>query len=69
MLGKTRREEALALLGDYVSRIKHFAEIEVITMRDAGPSTLWKLKIDPAAAIVYWMRRASNSRRNNSRDG
>lgn len=52
MLGKTRREEALALLGDYVSRIKHFAEIEVITMRDAGPSTLWKLKIDPAAAIV-----------------
>src|SRR5271163_3376933 len=52
MLGKTRREEARALLNDYVQRIKHYAEFEIVELRDAGPAALRKLKIDPAAAVV-----------------
>src|SRR5271163_5192414 len=52
MLGKTRREEARALVNDYVQRIQHYAEIEISELRDAGPSSLRKLKIDPAATVV-----------------
>ena len=52
MLGKTRREEVHALLDDYVGRIRHYTEIEVIALRDAGPSSLRKLKLDPAATVV-----------------
>src|SRR5271154_3195283 len=52
MLGKTRREEARALLNDYVQRIQHYAEIEISELRDAGPAALRKLKIDPAATVV-----------------
>jgi 23S rRNA (pseudouridine1915-N3)-methyltransferase len=52
MLGKTRREPARVLLDDYVGRIKHYAEIETLEMRDAGPAALRKLKIDPAAVVV-----------------
>ena len=52
MLGKTRREEARALVEDYAGRIKHYAEIETLELRDAGPATLRKLKIDPAAVVV-----------------
>jgi 23S rRNA (pseudouridine1915-N3)-methyltransferase len=52
MLGKTRREESAALLDDYIGRIKRYAEIEVIPLRDSGPSALRKLKIDPAATVV-----------------
>jgi 23S rRNA (pseudouridine1915-N3)-methyltransferase len=52
MLGKTRREQARVLLDDYVGRIKHYAEIEILEMRDAGPAARRKLKIDPAAVVV-----------------
>jgi 23S rRNA (pseudouridine1915-N3)-methyltransferase len=52
MLGKTRREEARMLVDDYASRIKHYAEIEILELRDSGPAALRKLKIDPAATIV-----------------
>jgi 23S rRNA (pseudouridine1915-N3)-methyltransferase len=52
MLGKMRREEARALLDDYVGRIEHYAETEMIELRDAGPAILRKLKIDPAATVV-----------------
>jgi 23S rRNA (pseudouridine1915-N3)-methyltransferase len=52
MLGKTRREPARVLLDDYVERIKHYAEIERLEMRDAGPAALRKLKIDSAAVVV-----------------
>src|SRR5271155_616532 len=52
MLGKTRREEARAMVNDYVQRIQHFAEVEISELRDAGPSSLRKLKIDPAATVV-----------------
>jgi 23S rRNA (pseudouridine1915-N3)-methyltransferase len=52
MLGKTRREEARALVEDYAGRIKHYAKIEISEMRDAGPAALRKLKIDAAAMVV-----------------
>jgi 23S rRNA (pseudouridine1915-N3)-methyltransferase len=52
MLGKTRREEARTLVEDYAGRIKRYAEIETLELRDAGPATLRKLKIDSAAVVV-----------------
>ena len=52
MLGKMRREEAHALLDDYVGRIKYYSEIEVIFLRNGNPLALRKLKIDSAATIV-----------------
>jgi 23S rRNA (pseudouridine1915-N3)-methyltransferase len=52
MLGKTRREEARALVEDYAGRIKHYAEFEILELRDAGPAALRKLKIDSAATVV-----------------
>ena len=52
MLGKTRREQARALVDDYVRRIGHYAETEVAEVREATPVALRKLKIDPAATLV-----------------
>jgi 23S rRNA (pseudouridine1915-N3)-methyltransferase len=52
MLGKTRREEIRALLGDYAGRIRHYAEIEITELRDASPTALRKLKLDSAATII-----------------
>src|SRR5277367_3881204 len=44
MLGKTRREEARAMVSDYVQRIRHYAEIEISELRE--------LKIEPSATVV-----------------
>lgn len=52
MLGKTRRGEAQALLDDYIRRIKHYAEIEVLALRDSSSSAFRKLKIDSSATVV-----------------
>ena len=52
MLGKTRREEARTLVDDYAGRIKRYAEIEIVEMRDGGPAALRKLKVDPTAVVV-----------------
>ncbi len=52
MLGKTRRDEARALVGDYVRRIGHYAETEVTEVREATPAALRKLKIDPSSMLV-----------------
>ena len=52
MLGKTRREEARVLLNDYIARIRHYADIEITELRDAGPTALRKLKLDSSATIV-----------------
>jgi len=52
MLGKTRREEARALLDDYTARIRHYADVEVTELRDSGPAALRKLKLDSSATIV-----------------
>ena len=52
MLGKTRGEEARALVEDYVRRIRHYAEVEVQELRDASPAAHRKLKMEPGATIV-----------------
>ena len=52
MLGKTRREEARALLDDYVSRIRRYSEIEITELREASPAALRKLKLDSSATLV-----------------
>jgi 23S rRNA (pseudouridine1915-N3)-methyltransferase len=52
MLGKTRREEARSLLDDYIARVRHYAEIEVTELRDAGHAALRKLKLDSSATII-----------------
>jgi len=52
MLGKNRREEIRTLVDDYVRRIRHYADIEINELRDAAPSALRKLKIDPAARVI-----------------
>jgi 23S rRNA (pseudouridine1915-N3)-methyltransferase len=52
MLGKTRREEARALLDDYTARIRHHADVEVTELREASPAALRKLKLDSNATIV-----------------
>ena len=52
MLGKTRSEEARALLDDYTVRIRHYADVEVTELREASPAALRKLKLDSKATIV-----------------
>jgi 23S rRNA (pseudouridine1915-N3)-methyltransferase len=52
MLGKTRREEARALLDDYTARIRHYADVQVTELREASPAALRKLKLDSNATIV-----------------
>src|ERR1700730_16197395 len=52
MLGKTRREEARALLDDYTARIRHYAGVEVTELRNSGPAALHRLKLDSRATIV-----------------
>jgi 23S rRNA (pseudouridine1915-N3)-methyltransferase len=52
MLGKTRRNEIRTLFDDYVSRIRHFSEIETTELRDAAPMAIRKLKIEPGATVV-----------------
>jgi 23S rRNA (pseudouridine1915-N3)-methyltransferase len=52
MLGKTRREEARALVDDYVVRVRHYADIEVTELRDATPAALRTLKLDSSATII-----------------
>ncbi len=52
MLGKTRRAGIRALLDDYSARIRHYAEIEISELREAGPAAFRKLKLDSTATIV-----------------
>jgi 23S rRNA (pseudouridine1915-N3)-methyltransferase len=52
MLGKTRRAEVQALLDVYIRRIEHYAEIEVVALRDGSFSAFRKLKIDSSATVV-----------------
>lgn len=52
MLGKTRGAETRALLGDYVSRIRHYAEVETTELRETSTAALRKLKIEPGATRV-----------------
>lgn len=52
MLGKTRRPEIRSLLEDYVARIRRFAEMEILELREDSAASLRKLTVDPAAMVV-----------------
>lgn len=52
MLGKTRRPEIRALLDDYAARIRHFADLELLELRDGSAAAIRKLKVEPSATIV-----------------
>src|ERR1700751_5212500 len=52
MLGKTRREEARALVDDYIARIRHYSDIEVTELGPACAAALRKLNLDASATIV-----------------
>ncbi len=52
MLGKTRRPEIRALVGDYVARIERFAAVQVTELREDSPASQRKLVLDPAATVV-----------------
>ncbi len=51
MLGKTRRAELRALLEDYLARLRHYAEVEAVELRDST-AALRKLVLSPAAVVV-----------------
>jgi len=50
-IGKTRRAEMCALLDDYVSRIRHTCQLEIVEVRDAD-AALKKLEADRAATAI-----------------
>lgn len=52
MLGKTRRPEARAFLDDYTARIRHFADVQIVELREASDAALRKLKFDLASVVV-----------------
>ena len=51
MLGKMRRAELRSLLDDYLGRIRRYAEIEALELRDAA-AVLRKLELGRAATVV-----------------
>ncbi len=52
MLGKTRRAEIRALLDDYFGRIRRYAWMEAVELRETSEAALKKLKLEPGAMIV-----------------
>lgn len=52
MLGKTRRPELRTLIDDYVERIRRFAPIEVIELREDSAAAMRKLAVVPGATVV-----------------
>lgn len=52
MLGKTRRPEIGALVDDYASRIRRFADVQVTELREDSAASLRKLVLGPAATVV-----------------
>ena len=52
MLGKTRRPEIRALVGDYVARIERFTAVQITELREDSPASHRKLALDSAALVV-----------------
>jgi len=53
MLGRTRRAEIRTLLDDYLGRIRHYAEVEIMELREAGDSAAArKLKLEPGTTTI-----------------
>ena len=52
MLGKTRRPEIRALMDDYQTRIRRFADVQLTELREDSAASLRKLALDSAATVV-----------------
>lgn len=52
LLGKTRRPEIRALLDDYATRIRRFAELEIHELREDSSAALRRIEIAPGATVV-----------------
>jgi 23S rRNA (pseudouridine1915-N3)-methyltransferase len=52
MLGKTRRPEVRALIEDYIARVRRYAPVEVIELRQDSAASMRKLAFDPTAIVV-----------------
>ncbi len=52
MLGKTRRAEARSLLEDYSARIRRYAEVDLVELKDGSAASLRNFKPDSAAQLV-----------------
>ena len=51
-LGKTRRAEIRSLVEDYLARIRRFAPIEAIELREGSASAARKLEFESGATVV-----------------
>ncbi len=51
-LGKTRRAEIRSLVEEYLARIRRFAQVEIVELRDASAAAARKLEFEPGATIV-----------------
>ncbi len=51
MLGKTRRAEVRLLLDDYLARLRHYADVEAVELREDS-AALRKLDIPTGAHVV-----------------
>jgi len=51
-LGKTRRAEVRALVEDYLARIRRFATIEAIELRENSRTASHKLEVEPGGNFV-----------------
>jgi 23S rRNA (pseudouridine1915-N3)-methyltransferase len=52
MLGKTRRPEMRALLDDYATRIRRFAQLQIHELRPDSPAALRRIELTPGATVV-----------------
>ncbi|HTU34835.1 MAG TPA: 23S rRNA (pseudouridine(1915)-N(3))-methyltransferase RlmH [Candidatus Acidoferrum sp.] len=52
MLGRTRRAQIRAIVDDYVERIRHYAETDVIELRDTSAAAFRKVKLGSVATVV-----------------
>ena len=51
-LGKTRRADIRSLVEDYLARIRRFAPIEAIELRERSAAAARKLKFESVASVV-----------------
>jgi 23S rRNA (pseudouridine1915-N3)-methyltransferase len=51
-LGRIRSSEIRALVDEYLSRIRHYAQVEVTELRETSATSLRKLKVEPSATNV-----------------
>lgn len=52
MFGRTRRAETCSLVDDYVTRIRHYVDVETTELREASDVALRRLKVAPSATTV-----------------